>query len=132
MENIPQSRRRFLATIAFICASAGLLWRYLTPRSAGKRRVLASAAAADVPLNGALVFYHERLALLRDDAGYYALSLVCTHLGCTVVVTESDLSCPCHGSRFDRQGQVITGPADKPLVKMKVEKLGEERVQVVG
>ncbi len=49
---------------------------------------------------------------MRDDSGFYALSLVCTHLGCTVTVTEDDLACPCHGSRFDRQGKVLKGPAD--------------------
>jgi Rieske Fe-S protein len=92
--------------------------------------VLVTVPAADVPLGVALIFGSERLALLRDDSGIYALSLICTHLGCTIVVTENDLSCPCHGSRFDRQGQVITGPADKPLVRLSVEK-HEELVKIM-
>ncbi len=114
-----------------LLASGGLLVRYLTPRRAVKRQVLASAARADVPINGALVFRNERLALLRDAHGFYALSLVCTHLGCTVTVTEDVLSCPCHGSRFDRQGRVLSGPADRSLARMDVEVLGE-RIEVVG
>lgn len=94
--------------------------RYLTPRSTDKRKVLATAASASVPLNGALVFSNERLALLRDEAGLYALSLICTHLGCTVTVTEKSLSCPCHGSTFDRQGNVIKGPANKSLERREL------------
>ena len=131
MENLPQSRRTFLTTLTLLLASGGLLVRYLTPRSSGKRRVLVSAAAADVPPGGALLFRTERLALLRDDTGFYALSLICTHLGCTVTVTEDALACPCHGSRFDRQGRVLKGPADRALERLKVELRGE-RVEVVG
>lgn len=131
MENVSQSRRKFIKTLTLLFASGALLVRYLTPRSSGKRRVLASAAAADVPTGGALVFREERIALLRDGSGYYALSLVCTHLGCTVAVSEDALSCPCHGSRFDRQGKVLKGPADRPLERIKVELHGE-RVEVVA
>jgi len=120
MENHPQSRRTFITTLSLLLVSGGMLVRYLTPRSSGKRRVLASAAAADVPANGALVFRSERIALLRDEIGCYALSLICTHLGCTVTVTEGELSCPCHGSLFDRQGRVLKGPADKPLMRLAV------------
>jgi cytochrome b6-f complex iron-sulfur subunit len=131
MENLPQSRRKFITTLTLLLASGGLLVRYLTPRTTEKRRVLVSAAATDVPHNGALLFRTERLALMRDDGGFYALSLICTHLGCTVAVTENDLSCPCHGSRFDRQGNVLTGPADRALVRLNVEVRGE-MVEVVG
>lgn len=131
MANLPQSRRKFITTLTLLLASGGLLVRYLIPRSSGGRRVLVSVAAADVPQNGALLFRDERLALMRDDSGFYALSLVCTHLGCTVTVTEDALSCPCHGSRFDRQGRVLTGPADRALARMKVEVRGE-LVEVVG
>ncbi len=118
MENLSQSRRTFITTLTLLLASGGLLVRYLIPRSSGKRRVLASAAAADVPLNGALLFRNERLALLRDNNGFYALSLICTHLGCTVTVLEDAISCPCHGSRFDRQGKVLLGPATEPLKRL--------------
>ena len=121
MDNIPQSRRRFITTLAVFCASAGALWRYLTPRSSARQQVLLRAALADIPPNGALVFRDQRLALLRDERGAYALSLVCTHLGCTVTVSASDLACPCHGSRFDRQGRVLSGPADRSLTRIKVE-----------
>ncbi|HIJ86230.1 MAG TPA: Rieske (2Fe-2S) protein [Desulfuromonadales bacterium] len=131
MENLSQSRRKFITTLTLLLASGGLLVRYLTPRTAGKRRVLVSAAASDVPPGGALVFRTERVVLMKNDAGFYALSLICTHLGCTVVVTEDALSCPCHGSRFDREGKVLTGPADRSLTRMQVEVRGD-RVEIIG
>ncbi|GAC1466959.1 MAG: Rieske 2Fe-2S domain-containing protein [Desulfuromonadaceae bacterium] len=121
MEIISQSRRQFITTLALLLTSGGLLLRYLTPRSNKKRQVLVSCASADVPHNGALVFQNERLALLRDGSGLYALSLVCTHLGCTVTVSAQELACPCHGSTFDRQGMVLKGPADRALRRLVVE-----------
>jgi nitrite reductase/ring-hydroxylating ferredoxin subunit len=120
MENSSQTRRTFITTLVLVLTSAGLLFRYLTPRSNRKRQALVSCASADVPANGALVFRDERLALLRDGSGLYALSLVCTHLGCTVTVSAGALACPCHGSTFDRQGMVLKGPADRPLGRLDV------------
>ena len=121
MENISQSRRKFISTLALTCASLGLLWRYLTPPAISRGTVVARVPTADVPVEGALVFPQERVALLREGNMIYALDLVCTHLGCTVTVTSSGLSCPCHGSRFDRQGRVLKGPADRTLRRLKVE-----------
>ena len=57
-------------------------------------------------------------AYYRDQAsGIHAVSAVCTHLGCTVGFNRGDRTwdCPCHGSRFDLQGQVIQGPAIEDL-----------------
>lgn len=124
MEIISQSRRKFITTLALLLGSGGLLLRYLRPRANSTRQVLVSCASADVPQNGALVFPNERLALLRDDRGLYALSLVCTHLGCTVTVSAAELACPCHGSVFDRQGRVLKGPADRSLRRLVVEEQG--------
>ena len=59
----------------------------------------------------------QRLWVYRDAEGLYALSAVCTHLGCVVAVDEGKgYFCPCHGSRFDTQGKVVAGPAPRPLV----------------
>ena len=121
MENVPQSRRTFIAKVALLFGSALLLRRYLTPSLPVRRTVLVSVPVSDIPPQGALVYRDQRLALLRDSSGFYALSLVCTHLGCTVTVSSGHLSCPCHGSEFDRQGRVLKGPADKPLLRLKVE-----------
>lgn len=47
---------------------------------------------------------------------------VCTHLGCTVNMSETGYSCPCHGSTYDRHGKNTGGPAPLPLVYFKVFK----------
>lgn len=120
MENVPQSRRSFITTIGVLLGAAGLLWRYLTPRTVKRRKVTVRVARTDIPLRGALVYREARVALLRDAEAVYALDLVCTHLGCTVTVSSDGLSCPCHGSRFDRHGQVLQGPADRPLRRLEL------------
>jgi len=56
------------------------------------------------------------VALFRDDqGGVYAISTICTHLGCIVKPGPDGFECPCHGSRFAPDGEVIKGPAPTPL-----------------
>lgn len=107
-----------------LAGSAGLLWRYLTPRAVRQRRVALRVARSEIPSQGALVYRAERVALLREGETVHALGLVCTHLGCTVNVTADGLACPCHGSRFDRQGRVLQGPADRPLKRLELVEVG--------
>lgn len=51
------------------------------------------------------------------DGKWTALSAVCTHKGCTVgwAADAKQYVCPCHRARFDAQGQVLRGPARRPL-----------------
>ena len=60
--------------------------------------------------------------VVRLQEGFYALSAVCTHLGClSVWKPESGvIACPCHGSVFQRDGSVIGGPASRPLPRLKM------------
>jgi Rieske Fe-S protein len=53
--------------------------------------------------------------LSLQDGRYAALSPICTHLGCTVNIEGAHLVCPCHGSTYDRAGQVLRGPAERAL-----------------
>jgi glycine/D-amino acid oxidase-like deaminating enzyme len=62
-----------------------------------------------------------KLAVYRDDAGaLHERSAVCPHLGCIVAwnAAEQTWDCPCHGSRFDKFGTVINGPANVDLVRL--------------
>ncbi|WP_412079423.1 FAD-dependent oxidoreductase (plasmid) [Streptomyces xanthophaeus] len=57
-------------------------------------------------------------AVHRDDAGaLHAVSAVCTHLGCLVAFNNAERTweCPCHGSRFGIDGEILQGPALRPL-----------------
>ena len=60
--------------------------------------------------------------IVRETTGFYALSTVCTHLGCTPNWLPSDekFKCPCHGSGFVKSGINIEGPAPRPLERYKI------------
>jgi glycine/D-amino acid oxidase-like deaminating enzyme/nitrite reductase/ring-hydroxylating ferredoxin subunit len=63
----------------------------------------------------------NKVAVYRDENGKtHELSAVCAHLGCIVKWNslEKTWDCPCHGSRYDKHGQVINGPAKSDLKKM--------------
>jgi Rieske Fe-S protein len=62
------------------------------------------------------------LLLVRvDDKSVAANSISCTHQGCNVNYDKNQkrLDCPCHGSRFDLNGEVLRGPAVRPLEHFK-------------
>jgi Rieske Fe-S protein len=58
---------------------------------------------------------------MREGDHFSALSLICTHLGCTVKQQADGFVCPCHGSRYDKKGSVVRGPAAKSLPALSVE-----------
>lgn len=60
------------------------------------------------------------VAIFRDANGVWAVSLICTHLGCIVKANSSGFECPCHGSLFSANGAVAKGPAPKSLPWRKV------------
>jgi len=87
----------------------------------GDRIKSADVGSADEVMAGmgAIVqLEHARIALSRDASGEpCALSPVCPHMGCQVAWNEAESTwdCPCHGSRFARDGAVLHGPAVEPL-----------------
>jgi Rieske Fe-S protein len=51
-----------------------------------------------------------------DDASYSAIDAICSHQSCTVTGADGNAYvCPCHGSRYDRNGRVLQGPATAAL-----------------
>lgn len=66
----------------------------------------------------------QRVGVYKDAEGvYHAVDTTCTHLGCEVNWNQAEKSwdCPCHGSRFDYKGNVIQGPAVRPLEQIQVD-----------
>lgn len=62
----------------------------------------------------------ERKGAYKDESGeLHIVDTTCTHIGCEVEWNNSERTwdCPCHGSRFSYEGEVINGPAEKPLQK---------------
>jgi cytochrome b6-f complex iron-sulfur subunit len=60
----------------------------------------------------------NRIYIVREnDGGFLALSIICPHLGCSVIWDETrrQFDCPCHSSAFDQHGVVLSSPAPRPL-----------------
>jgi cytochrome b6-f complex iron-sulfur subunit len=80
-------------------------------------------APGEIPASGADPLHSNpgRFYLLNDNQPL-ALYARCTHRGCLIEWDgeEDGFRCPCHGSRFDRVGQVVNGPAERPLERMRV------------
>ena len=62
----------------------------------------------------------ERICIVREGNKLAAISTTCTHLGCSVAISDTGFACPCHGSRYDQDGTVTGGPAPKALPWFKV------------
>ena len=77
--------------------------------------VQAIASTADVPV-GSGVIVDDVVITQPAEGRFNCFSAVCTHAGCTVAeVVGASINCPCHGSRFNLDGTVAKGPADRPL-----------------
>ena len=72
----------------------------------------------DILPGSVIPFRSGKFYLVRQkDGGFLALSLFCTHLGCTVRWDQEKLKfiCPCHSSEFDQNGDVINPPAPRAM-----------------
>jgi cytochrome b6-f complex iron-sulfur subunit len=69
------------------------------------------------PLDSVTLDAEARVFVIHDEQGFFALSAVCTHLGCLTAWKPEIgiIACPCHGSKFSREGTKIAGPAPRPL-----------------
>lgn len=129
------SRRSFLKFIswAFLSASSALglggLLRFLghTTESASPT-ALDIGPASDYPPGSRAILPDVPAVLRHTDSGFTALSLVCTHLGCTLKDEGEGFSCACHGSRFSEIGEVLHDPAANPLPELRVELTTDNRI----
>jgi cytochrome b6-f complex iron-sulfur subunit len=74
-------------------------------------------APEDFPVNSVSFLREQQVFIVRTNDGFFAVSAVCTHLGCITEWKPDDnlIACPCHGSKFNREGKKVAGPAPQPL-----------------
>jgi menaquinol-cytochrome c reductase iron-sulfur subunit len=68
------------------------------------------------------------LVVKQADNDIVAFSPRCPHLGCAVhwVAKQNEFLCPCHASAFSIEGQVLSGPAQRPLDRFEAKVEGDK------
>lgn len=139
----PMDRRTFMkwltlgwaAFAAIVGGYATVILRYLFPNVLFEPKQSFRAGYPDDYVVGEVSerFKSEHGAwIVRDSEKIFALSTVCTHLGCTPnwQPNEGKYKCPCHGSGFYKSGINFEGPAPRPLERFKII-LGDDGELVV-
>jgi cytochrome b6-f complex iron-sulfur subunit len=134
-----ESTRRQFLTVALTTAAgvaivrfAGLGLDFYQPVTAANQYggVFELGALDDLPAVGEPPLHHAegRFYLMRTEAGLLALHKVCTHLDCLLGWDEQNRRylCPCHGSQFAADGQVLSGPAERSLSRFVVRLTTDE------
>lgn len=127
---MPQSptRREFSERVAF-----GSFWAAMATSALGMLKLLKPAvmpeassrlklgSAGDFPPGTVRAYQEMNVVLFSDADGVWAISTVCTHLGCIVSRSSNGgFECPCHGSLFDATGRTRAGPAPRGLEWLEV------------
>ncbi len=88
----------------------------------------AIAKTSDVPVGSGVIV--GDVVVTQPTAGEFkGFSSKCTHKGCAVnKVADGTIDCPCHGSKFNLDGSVAKGPADKPLEAKPISVQGDSIV----
>lgn len=117
-----QNRRRMLAWLSSVglfgsaIISAISNFVFIKPRATyGAPNRFSIGKPEDFPSGTRIALGEHRVCIVREGDKLCAISTTCTHLGCIIAPSETGFACPCHGSRFDQDGNVTGGPAPKPL-----------------
>jgi len=129
----PRIKRRSFLSIASLTsffaalgtAVAGILRLPNPAVMPGPRRRFKVGSPEEFAVGSETAFAEQNLVLFRDSQGFYAISTTCTHLGCAVAQVQGGFACPCHGSRFDSNGNVIGGPAPRPLPWLEISRAAD-------
>ena len=129
-------RRSFLSktALALVAATGALAaisyLRQFFPRLAGEKRRVALGDPARFPVDTYTFLEEHKLFVYRDHEGIKAVSAVCTHLGCILEKSSDGFECPCHGSCYNDQGQVLSGPAPRDLAWYRVLRAADGKIVV--
>ena len=108
-KEIGLTRRRFmgwggaaLAGLVSLAALLAIMFRMLFPSLRPEKSSRFKIGRNSEFPNGTIKYFKaEKVYVFSDTDGIYAISAVCTHLGCVVNKEETGFTCPCHGSRYD-------------------------------
>lgn len=123
------ARRRFLLLVgSSALGAAGLslaaaTLRFIEPNVLfEEEQRFAVGRPEDIQVGTVLVLVRQRVFVVREARGFYALSAVCTHLGCITryQAEQRGFLCPCHGSRYALSGAVTAGPAPAALRRLRL------------
>jgi cytochrome b6-f complex iron-sulfur subunit len=127
----PISRRRLIiyawivAGAIVACELAGGVLAFLWPRRRrGKEEnIFVAGKVSDFKIGAVVPFRKEKTFVARLEGGFLAISSICTHLHCIVNWNEltKRFECPCHGAKFNEEGEVLAGPPPRPLDLHKLE-----------
>ena len=149
------TRRRFLLIMGWLGAAVATLFgtaevlKFLFPGATLEEPLAfkVNVDQAQITVGNPLQITAKRVSIVRDDGGYYAVYLICTHLGCTPNYTTSvtqgtgvsdevakshgdrkaneaitnGWACPCHGSRYFIDSTNFYGPAPRPMDWVSVQ-----------
>jgi cytochrome b6-f complex iron-sulfur subunit len=128
------SRRRFLTVLGAGSVAGIASGCSQDPAEPEQFGTVSAGNVADLPEGTLRAIDGAPAYIGRDADGVYAMTSTCTHEGCDMIaegsVNASGVYCACHGSRFDANGSVQSGPADKPLAHFAVE-IGDDGVITV-
>ena len=114
----PRSRRLALLALVSLLPFGLLLRAMVGTRREPRHRLVRGPLPEGLSVSGAAAFW-------REGDSIAAVSLRCTHLGCTLRPDGKDgLACPCHGSRFDARGRLQSGPAGSDLARLTLTRGG--------
>ncbi len=133
-------RRTFLKRsikyfFAFLGLSSLLSLTFLYPSKIKKKEIsfFDILNEEEIPKKGVKRVYYEyeikgrivssKAYLAITEGGLAAFSPVCSHLGCLVNwdINREEFLCPCHGGRYNMDGEVIAGPPTAPLTRLPLE-----------
>ena len=108
-----------LGALGIAClGSVAITYQYFSPNVLFEPSTSFRVGRPDLfPVDSVTYLQDQQVYLVRTSAGFYAVSAVCTHLGCiTQWKPDADqIRCPCHGSKFTRDGKKVEGPAPRSL-----------------
>lgn len=143
--NLYVSKRDFFTLagwLAFLVSGLIYTFKLLGPKSAGgfffpkvlfePSPIFSVGFPADFVPGTVTTLKSRKIFIIREGNSFKAISVICQHLGCAVHWTKEKniFECPCHGSKYYKNGVNFAGPAPRPLYHFEVSLSDEGKLVV--